>query len=232
MGALFNEILYQPLLNLLIAIYNNLPGHDFGLAIVLLTFLIKIIFFPLTLRTARSQKALAELNPEINAVKEKYKNDKSAQSAAIMALYKDKKINPVAGCLPLLIQLPILVALYRVFLAGVKPENLNMLYSFVRNPGELNKIFLGLIDITVKSPWLAFLAGGLQMIQAKVSAKNTPAGGGNKELSALNSQMLYFFPLMIIIIGWNLPAGVMLYWVASTLFSIGEQWFVRRSGAK
>jgi len=148
-----------------------------------------------------------------------------------MALYKDKKINPLAGCLPLLIQLPILVALYRVFLDGVKPENLNMLYAFVHNPGELNKIFLGLVEITAKSPWLAFLAGGLQMIQAKVSAKNMPVGG-NKELSALSSQMLYFFPVMIIIIGWNLPAGVMLYWVASTLFSIGEQWFVKRNGPK
>ncbi|OGN07799.1 MAG: hypothetical protein A2750_01580 [Candidatus Yanofskybacteria bacterium RIFCSPHIGHO2_01_FULL_45_42] len=231
MSLLFNEILYRPLLNLLIAIYNNLPGQDFGLAIVLLTFLIKIVFFPLTLKTARSQKALAELNPEISAIKEKYKNDKSSQSAAIMALYKDKKINPLAGCLPLLIQLPILVALYRVFLDGVKPENLNMLYAFVHNPGELNKIFLGLVEITAKSPWLAFLAGGLQMIQAKVSAKNMPVGG-NKELSALSSQMLYFFPVMIIIIGWNLPAGVMLYWVASTLFSIGEQWFVKRNGPK
>jgi len=160
-------------------------------------------------------------------IKQRLKGDSAAQSAEIMKLYKDHNINPLAGCLPLLIQLPILIALYQAFIAGLKPENLSLLYGFVLNPGVINPISFGFMDITSKIPLLAVLAGGAQFIQAWVSKTQNQGAGVNKEMKALNSQMLYFFPIMIIIIGWNLPAGLVLYWITTTVFSILEQVYIK-----
>jgi len=227
MSTLFHELLFRPFLNLTVAVYNVLPGADFGVAIIVLTILIKIVFLPLTVKTIKSQHKMNELGPELQAIKDKFKDDKAAQSTAIMQLYKSKGIHPLSGCLPLLIQLPILIGLYRAFLAGINPESLKALYPFVSNPGEINRFFLGWVDITAKAPIMAILAGVFQAIQAKFGSQLTQAGAG-KEMAALNKQMLYFFPVMIIIIGWNLPAGLMLYWITSTLFSLFEQTYIRK----
>jgi YidC/Oxa1 family membrane protein insertase len=230
MGTLFTEILYRPLFNAVVFLYDILPGHDFGFAIIALTALIRILFFPLSIRTVRSQKAMNLLNPKLQEIKQKFKDDKAAQSAETMKLYKEHNINPLAGCLPLLIQLPILIALYRAFIAGLKPENLAMLYKFVSNPGVINKISFGFIDITSKMPVLAVLAGAAQFLQAWVTKAQNQGSSLNKEMAALNSQMLYFFPVMIIIIGWNLPAGLILYWVTTTVFSVFEQLYIKYHG--
>ncbi|MDO8496462.1 MAG: YidC/Oxa1 family membrane protein insertase, partial [bacterium] len=159
-----------------------------------------------------------------------FKDDKSAQSVETMKLYKENGINPLAGCLPLLIQLPILIALYQAFIAGLKPENLGMLYNFVLNPGEINKISFGFIDITSKMPILAIFAGVAQFIQAWATKAQSQGLSPNKEMAALNSQMLYFFPVMIIVIGWNLPAGLVLYWITTTVFSVLEQLYIKYRG--
>ena len=227
---LYNELLYRPLFNLTVFLYNLIPGSDFGLAIIALTILTRLVFLPLTVKTVLSQRDLNKLNPEIKAVKEKYKNDKAAQSAAIMKLYKDRNINPAAGCVPLLIQLPILIALYQAFVAGFKPENLNLLYGFIQNPGVINESFIGLINIAKPNFLMTLAASAVQFIQAKQSlsiSKGQNTGMPN-EMAALNSQMLYFFPILIIIIGWNLPAGLMLYWITTTALSIAEQVYIKR----
>ncbi len=207
-----------------------MPKHDLGLAIVALTVIIRFLFFPLSIKSQRSQRALNAINPQITALKEKHKHDQAAQGAAMMQLYKENNINPIAGCLPLLIQLPILIALYRAFVAGLNPQSLSMLYSFVPHPAALNSMFLGFINIAHKNILLALIAGALQFIQARQSMNYMKASGGaNPQLSALNTQMLYFFPVMIVIIGWNLPAGLILYWITTTLFSIGEQLYLRKA---
>ncbi|MEK7121526.1 MAG: YidC/Oxa1 family membrane protein insertase [Patescibacteria group bacterium] len=214
--------------NAVVFLYDILPGHDFGLAIIALTTVIRILFFPLSIKTVRSQKAMSLLSPKLQEIKQKFKDDKSAQSAETMKLYKENNINPLAGCLPLLIQLPILIGLYQAFMAGLKPENLGMLYGFVSNPGVINKISFGFIDITSKMPLLAIFAGGAQFFQAWVTQKqNQGLPGPNKQMAALNSQMLYFFPIMIVVIGWNFPAGLVLYWITTTVFSILEQLYIK-----
>jgi len=230
MIALYNEILYRPLFNLVVFLYNIIPGNDFGLAIIVLTVLIRLLFLPLTIKTVLSQRALSKVNPQLKEIKEKYKNDQAAQSAATLKLYKDNKINPAAGCLPLLIQLPILIALYKAFIAGFKPENLTLIYDFIKNPGFINEKFLGLINIAKPNFMMTLGAGLLQFIQAKQSAALSRGqnSGLGKEMAALNSQMLYFFPILIIIIGWNLPAGLMLYWMTTTALSIVEQAYIKR----
>ncbi|HYU65033.1 MAG TPA: YidC/Oxa1 family membrane protein insertase [Candidatus Paceibacterota bacterium] len=229
MGSLFTQILYRPLFNLLIFLYNVLPGNDFGLAIIALTLLVRTIMLPLSLKAARSQRELTKLNPKLKEIQEKYKHDRQAQAAAQMQLYQEHKINPLAGCLPLVIQIPIIIALYRAFLAGLKPESLGMLYSFIRSPGIIHNISLGILDIAHKSPILAVAAGILQFSQSRLSIAQMPQTVNKGDASnIMSTQMLYFFPVMIIIITWNLPAGLALYWVSTTLFSIMEQLYIRR----
>jgi len=227
---LYNEILYRPLVNLVVFLYNILPGSDFGLAIIALTVLVRLVFLPLTIKSVLSQRALSKLGPQQKAIKEKFKNDQVAQNAAILKLYKDNKINPAAGCVPLLIQLPILIALYQAFVAGLKPESLDLLYGFIKNPGFINEKFLGILNIAKPNFLMTLGASLLQFLQAKQAAAASKDQGADlgKEMAALNSQMLYFFPILIIIIGWNLPAGLMLYWLTTTALSIAEQAYIKR----
>ncbi len=226
----FKIILYQPLFNATIFLYDIIPGQDFGLAIVFLTIIIRLTFFPLTVKTTRSQRALNRINPKMKEIKEKFKHDSTAQSAAIMQLYKEHNVNPLSGCLPLLIQLPILIALYRAFGAGFKPENFALIYSFVENPQHINPIAFGFLNITTSSAILAVITGIFQFFQLRQNQALTQGNGQDgqqKEVAAMNKQMLYFFPVMIIIIGWRLPAGLLIYWLTTTLFSIGEQAYIR-----
>jgi len=226
MKELFNELLSRPLFNLLIFLYNTIPGHDFGAAIIVLTILIRLVFSPLSIRAQRAQRALSALNPKMQEIKEKYKNDQAAQSTAMLQLYKEHKVNPLTGCLPILIQLPILIALYQAFLAGFKPESLQILYSFIENPTVINRISMGFLDVTIKNAFLAVAAGVLQFVQARISmVLQQPQA--NATAAALSKQMLYFFPVMIIFITWRLPAGLALYWITSTLFSIAEQMVIK-----
>lgn len=233
MSELFNTVLYQPLFNATIILYNFIPGNDFGLAIIALTIITRLAFFPLTIKTTISQRALGKINPKVQELKERFKNDAQAQSAAIMNLYKEHKVNPLSGCLPLLIQLPILIALYKAFGAGFKPDSLALLYNFVENPGHINSISLGFLDITSKSALLAILTGAFQFLQLRQNQNIMQSGqdgsqsNPQKEMQALNKQMLYFFPIMIIIIGWNLPAGLIIYWMTTTLFSMAEQSYIK-----
>ena len=105
-----------------------------------------------------------------------------------------------------------------------------MLYGFVSNPGIINKISFGFIDVTSKIPLLAIFAGVAQFVQAWVTKTQSQGLSPNKEMAALNSQMLYFFPIMIIVIGWNLPAGLILYWITTTIFSVLEQLYIKYHG--
>lgn len=232
MFSIYNEVLYRPLFNAMVYLQGIIPGGDLGLTIIVLTITIRALFSPLSLKTIKSQQSLKELAPKMEEIKQKFKDDKTAQSAAIMKLYKDNNVNPLAGCLPLLIQIPILIALYQVFIKGITPESLTQLYGFISVPEVIHQNFLGLFDITQRSRLLTLFTGGMQFIQSRQSMAlqadggSTPAGG--KEMAALSRQMLYFFPIMIIIIGWNLPAGLILYWATTTVFSMGEQYWIKK----
>lgn len=211
----------------MVYIHGVIPGGDLGLTIIILTVIIRILFIPLSLKTIKSQQLLKELSPKIEEIKEKFKNDMTAQSAATMKLYKDNNINPLAGCLPLLIQIPILIALYQVFIKGISEESLALLYSFISPPDMIKHNFLGLFDITMNSRLLTLIAGGMQFIQSRQSMALQSDSISNKELASFSRQMLYFFPVMIIVIGWNLPAGLILYWITTTVFSVLEQSYIK-----
>ncbi len=229
MLAFFKTILYTPLFNVLILLSSVVPGHDLGVAIILLTVAIRAALFPLSIKAQRSQRALNALNPKLQELKEKHKHDQVAQGNATMQLYKEHGVNPIAGCLPMLIQIPVLIALYRVFIAGISPSSLNDLYSFVHNPGMVKTMFLGFINISTHNRILAIIAGALQYIQGRQNMQFMQVGGANTQMKAMNTQMMYFLPIFIIIIGWNLSAGLVLYWITTTLCSIFEQWYLRRT---
>ncbi|MBI4120068.1 MAG: membrane protein insertase YidC [Parcubacteria group bacterium] len=243
MGEVFNQLIFYPIFNLLVFIYNTLPRSDFGVAIIALTILTRLLFVPLSIKTLRSQKELTMLQPKLKEIQEKYKNDRQALGRATMELYREHKVNPFSGCLPLLIQLPVLIALYQAFRTGLDPKSLDGLYSFVKNPGSINQTSLGFINLTLKNPPLAILAGALQFFQSRLSLvgksdsgtsqrqgaqREGNIGTGTLGTGAINRQMLYFFPIMVILISWNLPTGLVIYWVVTTIFSILEQWYINR----
>lgn len=229
LGEFFNLILYQPLLNGLILLYLFLPGHDFGVAVVVLTLIIKIILFPVSLKALRSQKIISRLQPKIKEIQKRYQNDKEKQSREIFALYQKEKINPFSGCLPLLLQLPILIALYQVFLKGFKSEVLkSFLYSFVPYPKSIDLTFLGLVNLAQPNFLLALIAGIFQFFQSKLSLSQPSSFKKDEKIQIFQKQMIYFFPLITIFIVWKLGGIVALYWITSTLFSIGEQFLVQK----
>jgi YidC/Oxa1 family membrane protein insertase len=232
----FNTILYQPLFNALILLYEYLPGHDFGVAVIILTVLIRLILYPLMMKSIKSQKALTELQPKIQEIQDKHKENKEKQAKEMMELYQREKINPFGGCLPLLAQLPILIALYRVFWKGFQPETMNLLYSFVPSPGAIDPYFLGLINLSQVSLVLALVAGVMQFFQSKMMVpKNRNPSGGDKTAQfseMMQKQMLYFFPIFTVFILWRLPAAIAVYWIVTSLFSIGQQRLVMRAPAK
>jgi YidC/Oxa1 family membrane protein insertase len=224
----FNIVLYQPLFNALVLLYEYLPGHDFGIAVIVLTILIKVALYPLGTQGIKSQKALSAIQPKIKEIQEKYKKDKEQQTKALMEFYKKEKINPFSGCLPLLVQLPILLALFRVFWRGFGAERLAYLYSFVPYPGQINTSFLGILDLAAPSAILAVLTGIAQFFQTKmVSSKQRTAPKGAPDFSSMmQKQMLYFFPLFTVFILWRMPSAIGLYWLATTLFTIGQQYII------
>ena len=227
MIELFNILLFQPLFNLLVFIYNIVPGNDLGVAIILLTVLIKLALYPLSLQSIKSQKALQELQPKMNELKKQHKDNKEAQAKALMELYKKEKVNPLSSCLPLLIQLPFLIAVFHVFSSGLTSDSFDLLYPFVQNPGHLNLVSFGFLDLAKPNIILAVLTGAAQFFQSKmlVSTKQPKVPGAKDEdmMAAMNKQMLYFMPLITVVIGASLPSGLLVYWFMTTILTILQQ---------
>lgn len=233
----YQEILFRPLFNLLVGITNLLPFHNVGLAILLVTLIVRLLLLPFSLHQAkqaqRNQSKMGEVQKELKKIKEQYKNDKNKQAEATMALYRRAGINPASGCLPLLIQLPILIALYRAFFIGLGPETWQYLYSFVSQPANLNMVFFGL-PLDKPSILLAVLTGATQFIMMKYFSATPAAAPGADDSQAqmmvsMQKNMAFIFPAMTAYIALRLPAALALYWVASTLFGIAQQIIVKRT---
>jgi len=236
MIKLFNLLLYQPLLNLLVFLYNTIPGRDLGLAIIILTIIIRLILWPLSQKSLKSQKALQLLQPKLAALKETYKHDKAGLARETMSLYRQNKVNPFSSLLPILIQLPILIAVYRVFKAGFTASQL-VLYHFIHNPGQLNSVSLGIIDLAKPYFLLALLTGIFQYWQTKMLPGQKPASqfvkkdGAKDEniLTGLNKQMSIMMPIFTVIIGLTLPSGLMLYWLVGLILTIVQQFLMLKN---
>jgi len=246
---IFDQFVYAPIYNLLVFVYNLLPFEDFGVAIIIVTLIIKVLLIPLSRKQIESQKKMTELQPKIKELQKKYKDDKEKQSRALMELYKTNKSNPFSGCLPMIVQLVFLIAIYRV-LFNISQANLmvdgNILYDFIKNPGQIDKMFLGLIDLStavnlgsitlveIPKMLLIILAALSQyfqskMLMAKQKTDPNPQNGDKADFSqALSKQMLYLGPLLTLFIGVKFPSGLALYWLVSTVFMIIQQYFLEK----
>lgn len=226
MIQLFNQFFYEPIFNLVIWLYNIIPGENLGIAIIVLTIIIKLILLPLSQKSIKSQKALQEIQPKIDELKKKYKDNKQEMGKAMMDLYKKHKVNPFSSCLPLLIQLPFLLAVFRVFRKGIE-NNLSLVYPFIETPETIHNMWLG-IDLSSPSIFLAVLAGIAQFWQAKMMMAKKPEvkGKGSKDenmAAIMSKQMVYFMPVITIFIGSTLPGGLTLYWFLITLLTALQQ---------
>ncbi len=235
MSALFHTILYQPIFNLFIFLYNVVPGHDVGIVILIVTVLVRLALYPLTTSSIKAQKSMSELQPKLEALKKQYPDDKQKQAQATMELYKTHKINPLSSCLPMLIQLPILLALFWVMRDSLESHNIAQnLYPFVVNPGTINPLSLGFINLAAPSVVLAVLAGLAQFLQAKTMTTKQPpkaAGESGKDegmAAMMNKQMLYMMPVLTVVIGIKFPAGLTLYWFLSTVLMVLQQMIITK----
>lgn len=231
---MFHAFFYQPIFNLLIWLYNIIPGHDLGLAIIALTVIIKLALLPLSKQSIKSQKALQELQPKIDEIKKKYADKKEEQAKAMMELYKREKVNPFSSCLPLLIQLPFLWAVFRVFSDGLNGGALNLVYSFIGRPETLKLTSFGFLDLSQPNMVLAVLAGLAQFWQAKMMTTKRPEikSEGSKDenmMAIMNKQMLYFMPVLTVVICMRFPSGLALYWLTTTVLTAFQQMYIFKS---
>jgi len=233
---IFHSFFFDPIYNGLVFLIAHFSWMDMGIAVILITVLIKLILFPLTKKSIKIQIKTKELEPELKKIKEEYKDNKEEQARQIMDLYKKNHLNPLSGFLVILIQLPIIFALYFVFLKGGFPEiNMDILYSFIKVPQEVNMQFLGLINMTEKNIILALLAGISQYIQfqlmlpkMELKAKNHQKTFKDDLMRSMNTQMRFVMPIIVFFISYSLPAAIALYWITSNVFMIFQEIFVKR----
>lgn len=227
----------------MIAIINTLPmWAGVGAAIVIFTIIVKLVLFPLSKSTLKTQLRMKEIEPKMKTLREKYKGNAQEMSARMMQLYREEKVNPFSsliGLLLVIIQFPILFALYRIFYSGGLPNvHTELLYSFIHAPTEtLNMTFLG-INIATKSIIFALLAGIAQYFQMKYSfaqmtTSNTPAvdakPGMGDMMMTMQKQMKYTFPILMVLIAYSVNSAIALYLITSSLFALGQEVVMRRS---
>ena len=229
---MFNTILVHPIFNLLAVCYAFV--HDFGLAIVLLTIIIRGALWPLVTKQLHSQRALQELQPELKRIKTEAAGDRTLEGKLTMELYKEREINPFASFLPLLIQLPIFLSLFIVLKDIVKPGQIaHIVYPFVghlapiaeiiKNNAAFHPTLFGVINLTQASPLLAALAAGAQFVQTKqITPKHTP-GDTQAQMMA---GMVYVFPAITFFIGLSLPSALPLYWFTASAIAVLQQYLV------
>lgn len=233
----FFVTLYQPIYNALIFLVTVVPYADVGIAVVVLTLLVKVLLFPLTHKSTKAQAEIRRIQPEMEKIKETHKNDRQEQSRKMIELYQKHGINPFSGCLLFLVQFPIIIALYWVFWRGLEGGvvNAEQLYSFVTAPVEISMNFLGILDISGRSVLLALLAAISQYYQMKLAMPPLPPRkeGELPSLKAdfaksFNLQMRYGLPIIVFFVAYTISAVIALYWFVSNIFTIGHELFVKR----
>jgi len=233
-SELFHTFVYTPLYNALIGIIGLGPWTDVGIAVITLTILVKFALFPVSIKAARTQRLMKELEGPSKEIRKKYKDNREEQGRRLLELYREKKVNPLSGFVTLFIQLPVILGLYWVFLkAGLPNINTDLLYSFVPQPHNIHMAFLGLIDMASKSYPLAVLAGISQYFQAhyaipKPAPRSKDASFQEDFARSMQLQMKFVIPIVITVVAYIASAAVALYWITSNIFAIGQEIYVKR----
>ena len=233
-------MLTQFFYNLLVFFCWLIPGHYVWVAIVLITILLRLAFLKPSIKMVETQHKQKKLQPHLDRIKTEHAADKQAQQKAIMELYKKEGVNPLGGCLPMIIQLIVLIGFYRVFTQmGLGLVKVQHLYSFIPKLSVLNSSFFG-IDLAktvavlthsggataIAAYLFPIIVGGTQLIQslqARAMQPKTAGGQGESFQKALNAQFTYLFPLMAAYISYTLSAALSIYWITQTVFMIAQQ---------
>ncbi len=234
-SAFFHAVFYNPIYNVLVTLVALMPGGDVGVAVILLTIVIRLVLLPFSLSAARTQRAMRALEPRLKALKEQYP-DKEEQAKKTLELYREARVNPFASILTVFIQIPILLALYWVFrYEPFTALDIERLYHFTPVPGTISDSLFGLIPMAAKSMVLAVLAGAAQYLQATLALSHAPKATGEGMQAdfnrALAMQMKYVFPILIGTIAYTTSAAVALYFVTTNLAGAAQEFYVRRKFA-
>jgi YidC/Oxa1 family membrane protein insertase len=215
------DVIAQPLLVCLKFFYRYL--HNYGYAIILLTLLIKLLFWPLTHKSYVSMKAMKKLQPKMQKIREKYKDDKEKMNQEVMQMYRTHKVNPIGGCLPMVLQIPVFFALYRLLYSSIAIRHapfllwINDLAAPDRFPIGVQIPYLG-----NGLPILTVLMGVSMFAQQKMS----PTGGDPKM-----EKMMMMMPVVFTVFFVNFPSGLVLYWLVNNILSVGQQYYINKKTA-
>ncbi len=234
---IWNEILIRPIFNLLFIFtyYTN----SLGLSIILLTILIKLLLFPVNIPSIKMASKKSLLDKDLSKLKKKYKNNKTLLSKKQMELYKKHGINPASGCLPNILQILVLIALYRVFIGILNNSSTDTLFyfSFLKDISFSTKFLLWDLAKPDSTYILPVASAGVQFITSKLMlptvnksekiAKKTETTQDDMMVS-MQKNMIYTAPLMTLIIGAKLPSGLILYWFISSLFSFFQSYYLKK----
>jgi YidC/Oxa1 family membrane protein insertase len=201
----FFDLLAKPLLYVLVFFYGFLKNY--GLAIILLTVIIKLLFWPLTHKSFASMKAMQKLQPEMQKLRDKFKNDKERLNRELMELYKTHRVNPLGGCLPMLVQIPVFFALYKVLLDSIALRQAPFM--------------LWLTDLSAKDPYYItpLLMGASMFVQQKM----TPTTA-----DPMQAKIFMFMPVIFTFLFLNFPSGLVIYWLVNNLLTIAQQYYINR----
>ena len=234
-STFFHAVFYNPIYNALVALVAIVPGSDVGIAVILVTIIIRLALLPFSLSAARTQRAMKLLEPRIKELKEKHKGDKEKEALETLALYKEEKVNPFASILTVFIQIPVLLALYWVFYyEPFSTINVARLYAFTPVPHTISLQFLGIISVAGKSIVLAVLAGLTQFIQAHLALSGTMKPSDTKSMQndfqrIMGMQLKYVFPFIIAVISYTTSGAIALYFITTNLAGSLQEWHVRRT---
>ena len=208
----------QALVDFVVHILNAIYGvvGNYGIAIIIVTVLMRIIIFPLTLKQEKSMKKMRELQPELEKIKEKYKDNPQEYQQKTAELYRESGVNPLGGCLPLLIQMPVFVSLYWAFSGNTIPADAKFLWFTLKQPDRL--FMIGNFAFNL----LPILNVGVTYIQQKIMTSATSGQESNQQMQT----MLYMMPLMMLFIFYKMPSGVTLYYLVSGALSLVQQYFI------
>ena len=236
LSSLFHTFIYVPIYNALALTVSWVPGGDVGIAIIVITLVVRLILFPLSMKAIKTQMVMRELDPKLKALREANKGNNEKIAKETMAIFKERKVNPFAGFLLILIQLPVIFGLYFVFLNegnGISFDA-SLLYSFVALPANVSSVFLGILDLAGKSIILAVIVAATQFLYAQITMpappkSSTPSGSSFKEDfgKSMQFQMRYVFPIVLGVVAYFVTGAVALYFAASNIFMIAQELAVR-----
>ncbi|MDO8664676.1 MAG: YidC/Oxa1 family membrane protein insertase [Candidatus Liptonbacteria bacterium] len=225
---IYNILIYQPILNVLVVFYKTIAFYDFGLAVIFSTIFIRLLLYPIFHKSTKHSLIMQKIQPKVEKIKELHRENKEKQLKATMELYKEHGVNPMSGIFLLFLQLPVLIALYQIFFNKLTPQVLSSLYSFVSPPGSFNTSFLGLINLEQSSILMVSLAAILQYFQGKMMLPKIEKGRKLSTPESVGRQMVYLAPILTLLIFMRMPAAISLYWTVSVAFSIFQQIIINR----